>query len=57
MARINDWVETDRAECKGGTSLVAQWLRLCDPNAGGPGSVPVWETGSLVLHLKPSTAK
>ena len=20
-----------------GTSLVVQWLRLCDPNAGGPG--------------------
>ena len=25
---------------KGGTSLVVQWLRLCVPNAGGPGSVP-----------------
>lgn len=24
------------------TSLVAQWLRLCTPNAGGPGSVPGW---------------
>ena len=23
-----------------GTSLVAQWLRLCTPNTGGPGSVP-----------------
>ena len=23
-----------------GTSLVAQWLRLCAPNAGGPGSIP-----------------
>ena len=23
-----------------GTSLVAQWLRLCTPNAGGPGSIP-----------------
>ena len=22
------------------TSLVAQWLRLCTPNAGGPGSTP-----------------
>ena len=23
-----------------GTSLVVQWLRLCIPNAGGPGSIP-----------------
>ena len=23
-----------------GTSLVAQWLRLQAPNAGGPGSIP-----------------
>ena len=23
-----------------GTSLVAQWLRLCSPNAGGLGSIP-----------------
>ena len=23
-----------------GTSLVAQWLRLCASNAGGPGSIP-----------------
>ena len=22
------------------TCLVAQWLRLCAPNAGGPGSIP-----------------
>ena len=22
------------------TSLVGQWLRLCGPNAGGPGSIP-----------------
>ena len=22
------------------TSLVVQWLRLCAPNAGGPGSIP-----------------
>ena len=25
---------------KEGTSLVVQWLRLCTPNAGGPGSIP-----------------
>ena len=23
-----------------GTSLVAQWLRFCAPNTGGPGSIP-----------------
>ena len=23
-----------------GTSLVVQWVRLCTPNAGGPGSSP-----------------
>ena len=26
-----------------GTSLVAQWMRLRAPNAGGPGSIPVRE--------------
>ena len=23
-----------------GTSLVVQWVRLCDPNAGGLGAIP-----------------
>ena len=27
-----------------GTSLAAQWLRLCAPNAGGVGSIPGRET-------------
>ena len=27
-------------ENKTGTSLVAQWLRLRTPSAGGPGSIP-----------------
>ena len=27
------------------TCLVDQWLRLCAPNAGGPGSVPAQGTG------------
>ena len=31
-----------------GTSLVAQWLRLCAPNAGGPGSIPGQGTRSHV---------
>ena len=32
-----------------GTSLVVQWLRLCDPNAGSTGSIPGW--GSKILHV------
>ena len=31
-----------------GTSLVAQWLRLCSPNAGGLGSIPGRGTGSYM---------
>ena len=31
-----------------GTSLVVQWLRLCAPNAGGPGSIPGLGTRSLM---------
>ncbi|TEA25904.1 hypothetical protein DBR06_SOUSAS5710017, partial [Sousa chinensis] len=27
-------------QCIGGTSLVVQWVRICTPNAGGPGSIP-----------------
>ncbi|TEA38087.1 hypothetical protein DBR06_SOUSAS5810019, partial [Sousa chinensis] len=29
-----------------GTSLVIQWVRLCIPCAGGPGSIPGQETRS-----------
>ena len=35
-----------------GTSLVVQWLRLCAPNAGGPGSIPSQETRSHVLQVR-----
>ena len=31
-----------------GTSLVAQWIRLCTPNAGVPGSIPGQGTKSHV---------
>ena len=31
-----------------GASFVVQWLRLCTPNAGGPGSIPGQE--SKILH-------
>ncbi|TEA29464.1 hypothetical protein DBR06_SOUSAS510016, partial [Sousa chinensis] len=33
-------------------SLVVQWLRLCAPNAGGPGSVPGQGARSHVPQLK-----
>ena len=31
-----------------GTSLVAHWLRLCSPNAGGLGLIPGQGTGSYM---------
>ena len=34
-----------------GTSLVAQWLRFCVSDAGGPGSIPDWGTKSLMQRL------
>ena len=35
-----------------GTSLVAQWLRLCTPNADGLGSAPGQGARSLVPQLR-----
>ena len=35
-----------------GTSLVAQWLRLCAPNSGRPGSTPGQGTRSHMPQLK-----
>ena len=35
-----------------GTCLVAQWLRLCTPNAGGQGSIPGQGTRS---HMHAAT--
>ena len=40
-----------------GTSLVAQWLRICTPNAGVLVWIPVWETRSYMLQQGPSTVK
>ena len=37
------------------TSLVVQWLRLCDPNAGGLGSTPGEGTRSHMLQLRAHT--
>ena len=36
----------------GGTSLVVQWIRLCAPSAGGPGSIPGQGTRS---HMHAAT--
>ncbi|TEA28979.1 hypothetical protein DBR06_SOUSAS11410018, partial [Sousa chinensis] len=33
-------------------SLVVQWIRLCAPNAGGPGSIPGQGTRS---HMRVAT--
>ncbi|TEA34858.1 hypothetical protein DBR06_SOUSAS4310039, partial [Sousa chinensis] len=33
-------------------SLVVQWLRLCTPNAGGPGSIPGQRTRSHMPQLR-----
>ena len=37
---------------KHGTSLMVQWLRLCTPNAGGPGLILVEGTRSPMPQLK-----
>ena len=34
------------------TSLVVQWLRLCAPNAAGPGSIPGQGTKPHLPQLK-----
>ena len=38
-------------------SLVVQELRLCPPNAVGPGLIPGQGSRSHVLQLRPSAAK
>ena len=35
-----------------GISLVVQWLRLCNPNAGNPGSIPGQGTRSHMVKLR-----
>ena len=37
---------------KTGTSLAVQWLRLCTPNAGGPGSISGQGTRSCMPQLR-----
>ena len=40
-----------------GIFLVIQWLRLCTPNAGDPGSIPGQRTRSHMLQLRSGTVK
>ena len=40
-----------------GTSPVVQWLRLHASNAGGPSSIPGWETRFHMPLLRPKAAK
>ena len=40
-----------------GTCLVARWLRLHAPNAGGQSSIPGQGTRSWVLQLRPGAAR
>ena len=42
----------DYSKGKGRTSLVAQWIRLCSPNAGGLGLIPGQGTRS---HMHAAT--
>ena len=37
---------------KTGTSMVAQWLRLCAPNAGGSGLIPGQGTRAQMPQLR-----
>ena len=48
----NILVEVGDDKINKGTSLVAQWLRLCSPNAGGLGSFPGQGTRS---HMHAAT--
>ena len=41
----------------GGGFLVAQWLRLCVPDTGGSGSIPVLGTRSRMPQQRPVAAK
>ena len=45
-------LKSKRIFFRGGTSLVAQWLRLHTPNAGGWGPIPGQGTRSHVLQLR-----
>ena len=45
-------VEVSLSEGWEGTSLVIQWLTICTPNAGGPGSIPGQGTRYHMLQLR-----
>ena len=48
--------EVEKMHCVG-TSLVAQWLRLCAPKVGAPGSIPGQGTRSHMLQVRSGAAK
>lgn len=48
------WMPTQIKTRHGETFLVVRWLRLCTPNAGGPGSILVPGTSSRRQQLKDS---
>ena len=53
------WESTKRgitSEVWEGTSLLVQWVRLCVPNAGGPGSIPGQGTKAHMPQLRLGTA-
>ena len=49
---IHNHAKKTKQNPKKGLPLVVQWLRLCAPNAGGTGSIPVQGTRSHMLQLK-----
>ena len=56
LKRSNGTGEMNFKKYVSGTSLVVQWLRLCTPSAGGPGSIPGRGTRGHMLQLKISQA-
>ena len=50
MAKVRETILNAARE---GTCLVVQWLRLCAPNAGGPGSIPGQGTRSCMPQSRP----
>ena len=60
MVRVGGWngnVKKEKKSTRGGTSLVFQWLKLHDPNAGGLGSIPDRGTRFCMPQLRPSQKK
>ena len=52
MKQIISLPDTEFKKLVIGTSMVAQWLRLCVANAGGLGSIPDQGTRPHVLQVR-----